>query len=406
MLRAGGDILTDHLVGFGRALRQAGLPVSTAEVLAAATAARAAGIADRETFRLALRACLVKDPQHLTPFDRLFAAWFHVPWPATGERRRQPGGKPASRQPTHRGAPTPGAGPPRATPGRQSKPAEPQDRPADRPRPSPADFERPEHERRQEVARARAALEQSRQSQPGRRPLWRRATSEEQCGLEREADRLGRLLRTRLGRRLRRAPHGRPDLRATVARAARTGGAPLAILRRRRRLARPRLLVLCDVSGSVIAAAGLLLRLLRTVARRFDQTTVFVFVDRPIEASPLLRAADPLPALERLEGLDLQASSDFGHVFVKLLADHPALLTRRTSLLVLGDARCNQFDPQVWALDEIARRVAHIVWLNPDRRGRWFTGDCRLAAYQPYLTHLLPAETLEDLAAGLALLAR
>ncbi|NUQ01737.1 MAG: VWA domain-containing protein, partial [Armatimonadetes bacterium] len=194
-----------------------------------------------------------------------------------------------------------------------------------------------------------------------------------------------------------------------IALAARTGGVPLRLLRRQRRILKPRLLVLCDVSGSVRRTAGFLLRLLHTTQRLFDQTAAFVFVDRPVSAAPLLRAGDAtrgLAELETLAGLDLYALSDFGNLFVELLDDHATLLTSRTSLLVLGDARCNRFDPQVWALEGIARRVAHLVWLNPERRERWYTADSRLRDYQPWIDHLLPAETPADLAAGVEALLR
>ena len=387
--------MVGHLTRFGEALRAAGVPVSVADVLDAAQAVRAAGVTERDTFRLALRACLVKSVEHHTPFDRLFEAFFRVPWPGDepGKRRKRSGAQPSGQSRDRR---RPGAQPASDTqrPG-APRPAEPSGAHG----PGAKELqERAARDLAAAAARARAEAEQRHRCALVRQPLWRRSTPLDEAALLRAAEALGRRLATRHGRRFRRAAHGRVDLRATVARSAHTGGVPFRVVRRQRRILKPRLLVLCDVSGSVIRSARLLLALLAQLDRLFDGGHAFVFVDRPVPAPPGLAPTD----LDTLPGLDLQALSDFGHVFVKLLADHADLLTRRTSLLILGDARCNRFDPQAWALEEIARRVAHVVWLNPERRDRWYTADSRLAAYEPLVTSLLPAATLEDLAAGVA----
>jgi uncharacterized protein with von Willebrand factor type A (vWA) domain len=199
------------------------------------------------------------------------------------------------------------------------------------------------------------------------------------------------------------------DVRATIAAGARHGGVPFRLVKRVRRIEQPRLYVLCDVSGSVIRSARFLLRLLHETQRLFASTHGDLFVDRPVSAAPLFRHADfdrALDQLEELPGLDLQAMSDFGHTFIRVLADRHHLLTPTTSVLILGDARCNRFDPQPWALQDIAARVARVVWLNPEQQSKWYTHDSRLRDYQPWITHLLPAATLDELAAGIDLLCR
>lgn len=401
--------MTGHLTRFAQSLRAAGLPVSTADVLDAARAVAAAGLVERETFRLALRACLVKSALHHTPFDRLFDSFFHVDWPAgkrEKSRQRGGGGQPVNRRQAN--AQTPGSGPPRDAPHTPGAPSH-----AERPAAAPRQTgeletaraqlrdvaERGELVRRTALARARSELSERERGRPGRVKLDRRWSADELLRLEREAERLGRLLALRLGRRWRRTPHGRVDPRATIAASARTLGVPLRPVRHQPRVSKSRLLVLCDVSGSVIRSARLLLAMLNACGRLFDGGHSFVFVDRPVAAP--LRGLE----LERLPGLDLQASSDFGHVFYKLLTEHAELLTPRTAVLVLGDARCNRFDPQAWAFEELARRVGRVVWLNPERRERWYTGDSRLRDYEPHVHALLAAESLDELAAGIERLA-
>lgn len=397
--------MTEPLLAFAAALRRAGLTISPAELADAAAALRYLGADDRETTHAALRACLLRSAEQAPAFDRVFDAFFAARWPAgeSDEQRKKRG----------RGARGPGGKPQRQT----QPPRQPNGHgPAREPRPDEAEPKRPADatraaaaQREQATARAIAASTQAAGARVGARPLWQRPDPVDAAALAREAERLGRLLRTRLGRRWRRARAGRVDLRATVARAGRTGGLPWRLVRRRPRVSEPRLVLLCDVSGSVRRASELLLRLTHALGSRLVGPHAFVFVDRPVEAAHLFTAADVGDALDRLgdlRGLDLQALSDFGHTFIQLLAEHGPLFGPRTTLVVLGDARTNRFDPAVWAVEELAARCARIVWLNPERRGRWYTGDSALAAYEPHLTHLLPAETLDELAAGLDLALR
>ncbi len=404
--------MIDTLTALAQALRDAGVPASPAEVTDAAQALAAAGTSERRICRLALRACLAKSAEHFATFDRLFDAYFSAPWPSTPaagqkHRRQRPATEGWRSSGGHGQAPVPSPSPPESPGRRVAAPEEP----APRGRSGPARRLREETRRQQQVARARARAERDRQRRaaPARQPIRKAQTAAEVADLEREVERLGRLLRTRYGRRWRSAPSGRIDLRATIATGVRQGGVPWRLLRRRRTILKPRLLVLCDVSGSVARTARLLLRLLHETHRLFDRTAGFVFVDRPVAAAPLFRHADfdtALADLAALPGLNLHAYSDFGNVFVRLLTDHLDLLHPRTALLVLGDARCNQFDPQAWAFETIAARVGRVCWLNPEQRERWYTHDSRLRDYEPAIDCLLPAATVSDLAHGLDRLLR
>ncbi|MCC7493897.1 MAG: VWA domain-containing protein [Fimbriimonadaceae bacterium] len=403
--------MVERLSGFARALRAAGLGVSPAEVQDAARALAAVEVAERTVVRDVLAACLVKSAEHRPAFERLFESWFLVPWPPgeVGTRKRRSRQRPTE-QGQQRGRGRGQSVVPPEQPQETGQAPQPGEQPRDGRQQSSLARQQGELQAQAQAARERHALQQQRAAGLAQRPLWRRCPADEATALDRECERLGRLLVTRHGRRTRRDARGHVDLRSTIARAARTYGVPWPLLRRRRRVSQTRLLVLCDVSGSVIRAARFLLRLLHTTGRLFDRTTGFVFVDRPVPAASLFRQADfdqALADLERLPGLDLHALSDFGHLAVRLLDQHAPLLTATTTLLVLGDARCNRFDPQVWAWEQLAARVAQIVWLNPERRDRWYTADSRLRELEPHLTHLLPATTLADLAAAIGeLLAR
>jgi len=79
---------------------------------------------------------------------------------------------------------------------------------------------------------------------------------------------------------------------------------------------------------------------------------------------------------------------------------------RDTVLVVLGDARTNRIDPLPWALEEIARRCRYVLWLVPEARERWGTGDSELACYLPFVDTVVEARDLNGIARGLQELLR
>ncbi|MEU7872539.1 VWA domain-containing protein [Dactylosporangium sp. NPDC049140] len=150
----------------------------------------------------------------------------------------------------------------------------------------------------------------------------------------------------------------------------------------------PRLLVLADVSLSVRATARFTLRLVRGLQSLSGQVRSFAFVDEPREITKLF-AEEPLErafdlVFSGLPGggvLDVNADSDYGRTFELMLAEHRSVLTRKTTLLVLGDGRGNGHDPRVDAFEELTGRLRRTIWLTPEPRYSWGLGRCDLPAY-------------------------
>src|SRR5437867_2336913 len=186
---------------------------------------------------------------------------------------------------------------------------------------------------------------------------------------------LGRRLRGRLARRERRARRGRLDFRRTIRRSMSTAGVPIRPGLRARRPGRADLVALCDLSGSVAAASELLLGLIAPAADHFRRVHLFAYVDRLCPVS--IEHGHVAPG----GPLDLHARSDFGRVLVEVWERQRARLTRSALLLVLGDARNNRLPPRADLLRAIADRVRRIVWLVPEPRARWDTGDSVLGMY-------------------------
>jgi uncharacterized protein with von Willebrand factor type A (vWA) domain len=359
-------------------LRARDLPISVGETMDAFAAIAAAGI-ERGVLRESLATTLVKDEHDRPAFDELFDAMFplvrHAD-PKVAKRKRRAGpGEPA----LGRGAGGSGEG--------QRADAEPPSEPRASPgRMQPIGDEPRRHgEGRSRSARRRALLRQPLHTLDPREV-------EEAKELVRE---LGARLRGRLARRERRRLRGRLDVRRILRAATSTGGVPLRLVRRSRRPDRADLVALVDLSGSVATASELCLGLVAPASGFFRRVHTFAYVDH---LCPITIERGHLTPEGRL---DLHARSDFGQVLAEVLATRGALLTRRTLCLVVGDARNNRRPPRADLLRRIRDRVQRLVWLVPEPRARWNTGDSVLDRYAPACDAVLDAESLVALLSAL-----
>ncbi|WP_327319833.1 vWA domain-containing protein [Streptomyces sp. NBC_01235] len=205
--------------------------------------------------------------------------------------------------------------------------------------------------------------------------------------LRRTVQPLARRLATRMAARRRRASRGTIDLRRTLRGSLSTGGVPMRPVLRRRRPARPELVLLCDVSGSVSGFSDFTMLLVQALHDQFGKVRAFAFVNRIDEVTGLLQhgAADPeglgarIRAEARLTGY--HGSSDYGVALGEFVERYGAAVGPRTTVFVLGDARTNMSDPNTAALRQISEQARHVHWLNPEPRPQWGTGDSAAPEY-------------------------
>ncbi|WP_040511551.1 MadC family VWA domain-containing protein [Gordonia soli] len=218
--------------------------------------------------------------------------------------------------------------------------------------------------------------------------------SSDQADIDRACHRLVQRMRGAPRRSVRRTDKGSLDIRATMRAAAATDGVPVALWRRRPRPGPVRLLVVVDVSLSVRPVTGFILRLAQTLHRFGDRCEVIAFVDRPVRVTETLRAAQADRALASVladDAIDLAATSDYGRLLDGLLTEFGDLLTRRTSVLVVGDGRSNGFDPRVDLVAELARRTHRLAWVTPEPSRYWSQTGCALADYEEHCDGVVSA---------------
>ena len=228
---------------------------------------------------------------------------------------------------------------------------------------------------------------------------WDELTAADLKRLEAAAVRLGRRLGGAPGR-LRRARQGRLDSSATWRAAASTGGAPFRPVFRERRDDWPRLIVLCDVSLSVRAAAWFMIQVSRAAQRQSGRVRTFVFVRDLADATREMSASEPMSAIRAIFGgdlLDVSAASDAGAALAEWHERFGSMLNRQTTVLILGDGRNNGRDPRVDALAKIAERARRVIWLSPEPRGAWRLAGCDLPLYEPLCDLAASVRTPADL---------
>ncbi|HEY4252252.1 MAG TPA: VWA domain-containing protein [Roseomonas sp.] len=206
---------------------------------------------------------------------------------------------------------------------------------------------------------------------------------------------MAKKLAVRHGRRRRVARRGVLDPRATLRRNMAWEAIPFLRQWRHKRVSRPRLVVFCDVSGSVSALAGFLLLFLHALGEVVRDLQAFVFTGDAIDVTAALQQGPAEVAIARILAEHGNGSSNYGTALVGF--EKMAKVDRQTTVVILGDGRGNRTPPQVEALDAVARRARQVAWLNPEHPALWGTGDSDMRRYLPFCRLARPCRTLDEL---------
>jgi uncharacterized protein with von Willebrand factor type A (vWA) domain len=218
-----------------------------------------------------------------------------------------------------------------------------------------------------------------------------RASGDQVREMRRVVAPLARTLASRLAARRRRSRAGEIDLRKTLRKSMSTGGVPIDVVLKKPHPARPELVVLCDVSGSVAGFSHFTLLLVHALRQQFSRVRVFAFIDTTDEVTELFGPdSDLAVAVQRITReagvYTRDGHSDYGHAFVSFLEKYPSVLSPRSSLLVLGDGRNNYRNPEVDLLSHMVTASRHAHWLNPEPRHLWGSGDSAVPRYEDVIT--------------------
>jgi uncharacterized protein with von Willebrand factor type A (vWA) domain len=366
-----------RLARLGAELRQEGVATSLKDELDAAEALMFIDHADRDELRRALRIALKIPRSQFDTFDRLFSHFLESARAKTEPPACPKGPPPRARKPaTERGKLL------RWDPdARELTDGDPVTEPqGEEPGYSPE-----------------ALLRRKRFDQIG-------ALSRDLPAIERLVVRLGRRLATLPSRRLRptRGP-GIADLRASIRRSLRTGGELFAFSRRARPIEKPRLVFLCDTSGSMDAHARFLLLFVLALGRAVRGAEVFALNTELVHVTPLLRRGEPGQVLARMADAvpDWSGGTRLGDSLSTFVHQHLArCVDRRTVVVVLSDGLDRgEPDKLAGAVSAIRNRAKKIIWCNPLLGDPRYEPKARgMSAALPYIDELCPVHDVDSLA--------
>jgi uncharacterized protein len=209
--------------------------------------------------------------------------------------------------------------------------------------------------------------------------------SDEELEKMREAvTRLAQRLKNIISVRRKRMKKGRFDIKRTLRRNLEYGGVPFKLRFEKRKREKPQVLILCDVSDSVRNASRFMLQFVYSLQDLYSRVRSFVFVADIGEVTEHFRTNDIKEALDvalRGDIINVYAHSDFGRSFRSFVGDYLGAVNKRTTVIVLGDARNNYNLPHDWCLRDIRQRAKRVIWLNPESRNTWGFGDSEMERY-------------------------
>ena len=199
-------------------------------------------------------------------------------------------------------------------------------------------------------------------------------------------------------KRKNRAHSGKLDFRRTLRKGLETGGSLYNLKFKRKRQRKKHLVLLCDVSGSMMQFSEFALRFIQSLNQASDSSRVFLFSESVAEADAFsLQNMDLFRNYVREQNI-YGKGTDLGTALAHLCTAKPAPLGTATTLLILSDTKTIDQPGAIAALQEAKRQAGKVLWLNPIPESKW--GYIRSVQLFSQLCTMLSCSTLHDLAAA------
>jgi uncharacterized protein len=199
--------------------------------------------------------------------------------------------------------------------------------------------------------------------------------------------RMAKRLADRYSRRRHTANRGHLDVKKTLRKSMAHGGVPFEIEWKVKKIDKPSIVAICDVSKSVAAAAQFLLTFLYSLNDVVDHLDAFAFSGRLIPVNAILDENGVEGAiLKVLQTIGFQ-QTDYGKALEDFAENHIDRVDRHTTVIILGDGRSNFADPRLDLMHLIQQRARAVIWLNPEPESYWGQGDSVMYRYARF-THV------------------
>lgn len=216
---------------------------------------------------------------------------------------------------------------------------------------------------------------------------------------------VARQINGELSAKHRRGGHsGKLDFRRTIRKGLETGGSFYRLRYRKKRSHRKHLVVLCDVSGSMVQFSEFALRFIQSLNQVSDNSRVFLFSETVTEADAFrLQNMDQFRNFVRDSGI-YGRGTDLGTALETLCKHNPPVLSSGATLLILSDTKSIDQPRAMAALQEAKRLSGRVIFLNPIPENKWkYVKSIQAMAS---IVPMIPCSTLRELAAACRKLTR
>ena len=191
---------------------------------------------------------------------------------------------------------------------------------------------------------------------------------------------------------------GKLDFRRTFRKGLETGGSFYRLAYKKKRNRRKHLVLLCDVSASMIQFSEFALRFIQALDHVSESSRTFLFSEDMVEADAFsLQNMDLFRNYVRPTGI-YGRGTDLGVALQGLSTAQPALLNGATTLLILSDAKTVDEQRALYWLQEAKRKAGRVLWLNPIPENKW--PYLRSTQIFSSFTTMISCSTLRSLAAA------
>ena len=367
-----------NLMAFARALKQLGVKVSLSQVLDTSRSVDLVDIVEKKDFRAVLRANLILQKEDFPAFDMLFDCfWRELNYERVPMDTMEIQGTPNESQAPEGGDEEGGL----EEAAVESVPKE------NVPLDNLDEFSVPTYSP-QELMNRKDFSEMS---------------VEESRAIARAILLIATKIATQISRRKKIARKGNTvDPRWTMRRSMKYGGEIIDLVRRKRRIKKTRVVLLCDVSGSMDCYSRFLIQFMYGLQNELWGVETFVFSTSLSRITHLIRTKDIANALEKISGsiLGWSGGTNIGrslHTFNRNFA--PSLVTHRTVVVIISDG-WDRGDVSLLEreMQDIKRRCKKIIWLNPLLASENYEPLCKgMQAALPYLDLFLSVHNVKSL---------
>ena len=198
-------------------------------------------------------------------------------------------------------------------------------------------------------------------------------------------------------RRKKKANRGQLDVRSTLRANQEYDGLLFETVWKKTKVNRPKVITLCDVSGSVANVARFFLMFLYSLSEVLPHIRTFAFSNKAGEVTDLFETKDIEVASAETLLLYGGGSTDYGQALIDLEGFIETDIDKKTTLIILGDARSNFGDPRTDILKSLQEKSKRVIFLNPEPKGLWGTGDSEMKRFLPYCGKARYCSSLKDL---------